>query len=263
VTNPATFVHSFDADGMDAVMHIGLLRRRFHAYAFILILLCCSVVTMSFPGRIAMRPASSLSRILRREGWISTHSPVTSTIPSYSFLSPKGQLSDRYATRRNVLRLFATSNDIKSEKDLLDQKIDDDQTDLVDEEHVVETTILDEEDLSTLPEGTNKGFFVVKQYKTTNGKPFDFTYLASVVEPSHFERLELTPNNVSLPVALMMMDPKEYPSVSRARKACRKGNILIHEGPLDIDESGVESFRQEKCIKGRVGDRVFPGGTSV
>lgn len=209
-----------------------------------------------------MRPASRLSRIMRREGWISTHSPATSKGLSYCFPSPKSQVPDRYATRRSDFRLFATSNDIKSENDLLDQEIDDDQISLVDEEQLVETTILDEEDLSTLPEGTSKGFFVVKQYKT-NGKPFDFTYLASVVEPSHFERLELTPNNVSLPVALMMMDPKEYPSVSRARKACRKGNILIHDGPLDIDESGVESFRQEKCIKGRVGDRIFPGGTSI
>ena len=213
-----------------------------------------------------MRPASRLSRVLRREGWISTHSPVTSTIPSHCFLIPKGPLSDRSATRRSGFRLFATSNDIKSEKDLLDEEIDDDddddQTGLVDEELQVETTILDEEDLSTLPEGTNRGFYVVKQYKT-NGKPFDLTYLASVLEPSHFERLELTPKNVSLPVALMMMDPKEYPSVSRARKACRKGNILVHDGPLEIDEAGEESFKHEKCLKGRVGDRVFPGGTSV
>jgi hypothetical protein len=219
-----------------------------------------------------MRPASRFSKLLRREGWISTHSPFTSTSSgtssssstrlSYYSLSPKSKLPDRYATRRSGFRFFAASNDIKSEKDLLDQEIDDDQTSLVDEEQLTDTTILDEEDLSTLPKGSNKGWFVVKQYKT-NGKPFDFTYLASVLEPSHFERLELSPNNVSLPAALMMMDPEEYPSVSRARKACRKGNVLIHNGPLGIDESGVESFRHEKCITGRVGDRIVPGGTSV
>ena len=60
----------------------------------------------------------------------------------------------------------------------------------------------------------------------------------------------------------MMADLDEYPSVSCARKACRKGNILIHRGPpLSIDpETGLAThFDDEKCIRGRVGDRVYPG----
>jgi len=41
------------------------------------------------------------------------------------------------------------------------------------------------------------------------------------------ELLHLQPSNVTLPVALMCLDPTTYPSLSRARKACRKGNVLL------------------------------------
>jgi len=61
-------------------------------------------------------------------------------------------------------------------------------------------------------------------------------------------------NNVTLPIALMLLDPVNYPSFSKARKACRKGYILIHEGPLE-DENVFDS---EKCVRGRVRNRVLP-----
>ena len=50
------------------------------------------------------------------------------------------------------------------------------------------------------------------------------------------------------------------PSLSRARKACRKGNILIHRGPLGEHGNEAEAvFDPQKCIRARVGDRVYPG----
>jgi len=42
----------------------------------------------------------------------------------------------------------------------------------------------------------------------------------------------------------------------------RKGSIIIHRGPLIWDEKSQDykRFDIEKCIRGRVGDRIFPGG---
>ena len=41
------------------------------------------------------------------------------------------------------------------------------------------------------------------------------------INSSRSRILDLTNNNVTLPVALICSLPEEYPSLSRARKACR------------------------------------------
>jgi hypothetical protein len=116
----------------------------------------------------------------------------------------------------------------------------------------------DQDDISSLPEGVPKGFFVIQQYALPEDTPIDWSSLD--LKEGDADRLDLTPQNVSLPIALMILDPVMYRSVSRARKSCRKGSILIHRGPLSIDEkTGLETFDAAKCIRGRVGDRVFPG----
>ncbi|KAL3903537.1 MAG: hypothetical protein SGILL_010408, partial [Bacillariaceae sp.] len=107
--------------------------------------------------------------------------------------------------------------------------------------------------------GSTDGFYIVKTYPT-DLSGFDLNRIEDLVDPSEFERLEVTPHNISVPLALMLLDPDEYPSRSRARKACRKANIMIHRGPLDKDEAGNDVvFDSEKCIRARVGDRVYPG----
>lgn len=124
-----------------------------------------------------------------------------------------------------------------------------------------EEVLLSEEDFSSLPIGIPKGFFVVKQYTFSAEKDFDWSQLG--IDPKDAERLDLSPRNVSLPIALMMADPIDFPSFSRARKACRKGNVLIHRGALKMDEKTPEStiFDPLMCVRGRVGDRLYPGDT--
>ena len=125
---------------------------------------------------------------------------------------------------------------------------------------IEETTLPNQEDLATITEGTNAGFYVVRKYELADG--FDSSNFESILNQRDIERLELTETNISLPVALMMVDPFEYPSLSRARKACRNANILIHRGPLLLDSAtGEELFDKERCLRGRVGDRVFPKGS--
>ena len=120
-----------------------------------------------------------------------------------------------------------------------------------------EEDLLYDDKLSNLPVGVPDSFRIVKQYPM--GSTFSWESLD--LDPADVDRLNLNPHNISLPVALMLQDPDEFPSLSRARKACRKGNILIHRGPLEVDPDTGESsvFDAEKCSKGRVGDRVFFG----
>jgi hypothetical protein len=141
-----------------------------------------------------------------------------------------------------------------------------DEDDMTSDEEDDATSDQDEEDatsnqndISSLPEGVPKGFFVVQQYALAEDAPIDWTSLD--LKEGDADRLDLTPQNVSLPIALMILDPVMYQSVSRARKSCRKGAILIHRGPLSIDEKTglATAFDAAKCIRGRVGDRVFPG----
>ena len=117
-------------------------------------------------------------------------------------------------------------------------------------EHGTEESQVLHTDLSTLPEGSPKGYYVVKQYDT-HDTVFDWSHLD--LKSDDVDRLGLTPSNVTVPVALMMLDPEAYPSVSRARKACRQGTVILHRGPLK-DETAYAT-----AIRGRVGDRVYPG----
>eukprot|EP00536_Pseudo-nitzschia_multiseries_P000343 jgi/Psemu1/249397/estExt_Genewise1Plus.C_50010 len=104
------------------------------------------------------------------------------------------------------------------------------------------------------------GFFIVKTYKTEQNAEFDLRHVQELVGSEEISRLELTSKNITIPVALMMFDPEEYPSKSNARKACRKARILIHRGPLENDEeNGEEKVEAGNCIRARVGDRVYPG----
>ena len=118
----------------------------------------------------------------------------------------------------------------------------------------------DEPTTINLPKGTSEGFYIVKTYHTEKEQGFDMETIQRLVDAEDVQRLDLTSNNISVPVALMMLDEIEYPSISRARKACRKNNIMIHRGPLDVDsESGTPVFDSTRCVRARVGDRMFPG----
>jgi 23S rRNA-/tRNA-specific pseudouridylate synthase len=115
----------------------------------------------------------------------------------------------------------------------------------------------DENNYDKLPVGVPDSFRIVAHYPMPSQLSLDSLNL----DPADINRLSLTPHNVTIPIALLVLDPLTFPSLSRARKACRKGNILIHRGPLQMDpETGEESiFVAEKSSKGLVGDRVYPG----
>jgi RluA family pseudouridine synthase len=154
---------------------------------------------------------------------------------SISLKDPRQFNQYRYANSRRLLSNTAIKNTRQSDED---------------------TDDADDSVLENLIPGSTPGFYVIKQYKTLPGE-FD---LDRIKMHEDFQRLELTPHNISVPAALMLLDPDEFPSRSRARKACRKANIMIHRGPLQVHkETGQEVFDPNKCERARVGDRVFAG----
>ena len=84
---------------------------------------------------------------------------------------------------------------------------------------------------------------------------FDMTLAHDIFGAEQSERVGLTPTNFTVAAALMVMHPAKYPSLSKTRKALRKGYIIVHRGPLKDD--GL--FDQSKSIRARVNDRIYPG----
>ena len=79
------------------------------------------------------------------------------------------------------------------------------------------------------PKGTPEGFYVVHQYAVPD-HGFDLSAIhpedggdcpRSIIPEREIMRSNIHSTNMTLPHALMLLDPKEYPSLSRARKACR------------------------------------------
>lgn len=93
--------------------------------------------------------------------------------------------------------------------------------------------------------GTRDGYIITKLYTM----PIDgFPSLSTVFEQSDQERLQLEAKNVTLPAALMLLDPDKYPTQSRARKAIRQKAICICRASNDDTDTKL----------GKVIDRVYP-----
>ena len=73
--------------------------------------------------------------------------------------------------------------------------------------------------LEVLPKGVPDGFYIIQQYSV----PMD----GFSDDNLNLERIEVDSKNVTLPLALTILDPQTYPSFSRARKACRYGTYYI------------------------------------
>ena len=156
------------------------------------------------------------------------------------------------------LRMIVSTHEMEEElKGNFDEETDDDVESLDDIESLDDS---DEDcykglEFQTMQQGKINGFYIVNTFFTPV-QGFDLTGF----DDTQIERLELSAQNVSLPVAIMAMDPEAYPSFSKARKECRKGAIMIHRGPLsESDGDTPRLFDLEKSFIGRVGDRIFAG----
>lgn len=118
---------------------------------------------------------------------------------------------------------------------------------------------LSAEEVALLPQGCRKGFAVLHHHAFPIQSTFDWSALG--LSDKDVKRLNLTSTDISLPVAVMLMNPSKYTTLSRARKFVRCGRIVLHRGPLGMDDQGEQTvFDQEKSCMGKAKDRVYPGG---
>lgn len=85
--------------------------------------------------------------------------------------------------------------------------------------------------IDDLPCGIPDGFYII-QYSTIPNDGFTQSQLESAFTLNDITRLKLTPNNVTVPVALLLLFPNQYASRTRATKEVRKRKVLVHRGPL-------------------------------
>ncbi|KAL7513729.1 hypothetical protein ACHAXN_010996 [Cyclotella atomus] len=88
--------------------------------------------------------------------------------------------------------------------------------------------------------------------------------LRKKLESDEINRLEMTETNVPVPVALMILFPKEFGTLTRSRKECRRKKILVLRGSKDgnVSNGGKIHFHHDRMIIGRVGERVIDKATS-
>lgn len=124
-----------------------------------------------------------------------------------------------------------------------------------------DTTTLDGENESII-NGTSEGMIVTKQYTVSlegfsqESDNSEAVSISDVFTPDDQQRLRLQSKNVTLPAALMLLDPETYPTQSRARKSIRQRAICISR--YDVNEPNANPvFKQ----LGKVITRVYPGDT--
>jgi len=121
-----------------------------------------------------------------------------------------------------------------------------------------------EEDAVTTATNMQKGIpdaFSIIDHATMPEIGFAQSQIDDAFSVEDITRLKLRPENVTVPAALMLMFPNQYPSQTKARKDSRRKRILLHRGPLlTVDGKGEEKvFDRERLTVGKVGDRVCPG----
>ena len=115
--------------------------------------------------------------------------------------------------------------------------------------------------------GTAPGLIVTDVYRVplegflddaNVGEGSESITLSKLFSMEDVTRLRLVSQNVTLPAALMMLDPGKYPTQSRARKAIRQRSICICRRRRRRDDENDETTHKFDEL-GKVIARVYPG----
>ena len=126
------------------------------------------------------------------------------------------------------------------------------------------------EELAHLPKGDRGGYHIVRQYTVAVENITSVTNVTNVANATNATSLPQG-KNLTLQNALTILDPVNYPTLTRARKACRKGMVLVHRNPKlgkfqnasnrdTVRHMNISCSSSDLNFKrGNVGDRVEPG----
>ena len=126
-----------------------------------------------------------------------------------------------------------------------------------DEESPLPEEQTEEEYLNSLPPGLSNGYHIIS-HATVPSCGFSMEKLSEKLKEDELKRLEITESNMTVPVALMMLFPDEFGTLTKARKECRRRKILVVKRPDDgyAIDGGQIDFDPERMSMGRVIDRV-------
>jgi hypothetical protein len=109
--------------------------------------------------------------------------------------------------------------------------------------------------IDDLPKGIPDGFYII-QHGTIPTDGFTRSQLESTFTLNDITRLNLTPNDVTVPVALLLLFPNQFATRTRATKEVRKRKVLVHRGPLlisheanDDDDNGNATTNEDRIEK--------------
>jgi len=187
-------------------------------------------------------------------------------------LDANSRCSQRRRWRRHDAPATAACSHAGGKVQVIDQEVgneyEDDEDDQVEIIDAAAEEVLDER-TSTLPKGTPEGFYIIS-HDVVPPQGLNLTLARSLLDSAdgtdtdavYTDRVGLTYQNFTAAAALMVLRPDQYPSLSKARKALRKGYILIIRGE-GLEDGGGDSllFDPTHCemIRARVRDRVYPG----
>ena len=121
----------------------------------------------------------------------------------------------------------------------------------------------------TATNGTSDGLVITKMYRApldgfnidrhvSDPQQDNCSNIVQLFTSNDLQRLEITPTNVTLPLALMLLDPMTYPTQSRARKAIRKKTICFSRYTDVSSCSSIEDTNNQFRL-GKVLARIYPG----
>jgi 23S rRNA-/tRNA-specific pseudouridylate synthase len=102
--------------------------------------------------------------------------------------------------------------------------------------------------------GTTQGSIITHFYRVPMDG-FTSSALPNLFSIDDVTRLRLLSQNVTLPVALMLLDPEKYPTQSRARKVIRQKSICISRCCSNYSNNETLGFNE----LGKVIARIYPG----
>mmetsp|Transcript_7984 Transcript_7984/g.17113 ORF Transcript_7984/g.17113 Transcript_7984/m.17113 type:complete len:626 (-) Transcript_7984:25-1902(-) len=122
--------------------------------------------------------------------------------------------------------------------------------------------------------GTSEGYIVTKiytvpiegfqEFEESSPEKVDKNANYNVIPPistlftiEDKQRLQLHPMNVTLPAALMLLDPETYPTQSKARKSIRQRSVCILRDDTSPSSASLPPTKFKEL--GKVISRIYPG----
>jgi len=169
--------------------------------------------------------------------------------------------------------LFSTTEEekCKLDQDIIDQnddEFDNDNQKMQDDDDVdddedgelsdsLPTTDDGDDNTSTtnLPKGIPESFCII-DHRRIPKTGFTNLQLESAFSAENIARLKLTTDDVTVPVALLLLFPEQFATYTKARKESRRNKILVSRGSPSEKECGVPHFDRRNLFIGKVADRV-------